>query len=75
VTCNYDGKHKHETIIEDNVKIGSDTMLVAPVKVGSRSVTAAGSVVTKDVPPDSLVAGVPAVIKKSLVERTDEKKG
>jgi bifunctional UDP-N-acetylglucosamine pyrophosphorylase/glucosamine-1-phosphate N-acetyltransferase len=75
VTCNYDGKHKHETIIEDNVKIGSDTMLIAPVRVGSRSVTGAGSVVTKDVPPDSLVAGVPAVIKKSLVERKDEKEG
>jgi bifunctional UDP-N-acetylglucosamine pyrophosphorylase/glucosamine-1-phosphate N-acetyltransferase len=75
VTCNYDGKQKHETIIEDNVKIGSDTMLVAPVKVGSRSVTAAGSVVTKDVPPDSLVAGVPAVIKKRLAERTDEREG
>lgn len=70
VTCNYDGKNKHETIIEDNVKIGSDTMLVAPVRVGARSVTAAGSVVTKDVPPDSLVAGVPAVVKKTF-KKTD----
>ena len=66
VTCNFDGKSKHETVIEDNVRIGSDTMLVAPVKVGSGSVTGAGSVVTKDVPPDSLVAGVPAVVKKRL---------
>lgn len=66
ITCNYDGKNKHETIIEDNVKIGSDTMLVAPVTVGSGSVTAAGSVVTRDVPPDSLVAGVPAVVKRKL---------
>ncbi|HEY3581614.1 MAG TPA: bifunctional UDP-N-acetylglucosamine diphosphorylase/glucosamine-1-phosphate N-acetyltransferase GlmU [Pyrinomonadaceae bacterium] len=66
VTCNYDGVRKHETIIEDDVKIGSDTMLVAPVRVGSRSVTGAGSVVTKDVPPDSLVAGVPAQVKKRL---------
>jgi len=66
ITCNYDGKEKHPTIIEDNVRIGSDTMLVAPVKVGSGSVTAAGSVVTEDVPPDTLVAGVPAVIKKRL---------
>ncbi|HEV8203646.1 MAG TPA: bifunctional UDP-N-acetylglucosamine diphosphorylase/glucosamine-1-phosphate N-acetyltransferase GlmU [Pyrinomonadaceae bacterium] len=66
VTCNYDGKNKHETIIEDDVKIGSDTMLVAPVRVGARSMTAAGSVVTKDVPPDSLVAGVPAEVKKKL---------
>ena len=66
VTCNFDGKNKHETIIEDEVKIGSDTMLVAPVRVGARSVTGAGSVVTKDVPPDSLVAGVPAEVKKKL---------
>ncbi len=71
VTCNYDGKTKHPTIIEDDVKIGSDTMLVAPVKVGKGSTTAAGSVVTEDVPPDTLVAGVPAVIKKHL-ERNDE---
>jgi bifunctional UDP-N-acetylglucosamine pyrophosphorylase/glucosamine-1-phosphate N-acetyltransferase len=66
VTCNYDGKNKHETIIEDDVKVGSDTMLVAPVRVGARSMTGAGSVVTKDVPPDSLVAGVPAEVKKKL---------
>lgn len=66
ITCNYDGKNKHETVIEDEVKIGSDTMLVAPVRVGKGSVTGAGSVVTKDVPPDTLVAGVPAVIKKKL---------
>ena len=66
VTCNYNGKRKHETIIEDDVKIGSDTMLVAPVRVGKGSVTGAGSVVTKDVPDDSLVAGVPAMIKKKL---------
>ena len=65
ITCNYDGVRKNETIIEDNVKIGSDTMLVAPVRVGARSVTGAGSVVTRDVPPDSLVAGVPATVKKS----------
>jgi bifunctional UDP-N-acetylglucosamine pyrophosphorylase/glucosamine-1-phosphate N-acetyltransferase len=66
VTCNYDGVRKHETIIEDDVKIGSDTMLVAPVRVGRGSVTGAGSVVTKDVPPDSLAVGVPAVVKKKL---------
>ena len=66
VTCNYDGVRKNETIIEDDVKIGSDTMLVAPVRVGRGSMTGAGSVVTKDVPPDSLVAGVPAVLKKKL---------
>ncbi|HKQ72300.1 MAG TPA: bifunctional UDP-N-acetylglucosamine diphosphorylase/glucosamine-1-phosphate N-acetyltransferase GlmU [Blastocatellia bacterium] len=68
VTCNYDGKQKHPTYIEDDVKIGSDTMLVAPVRVGRGSVTGAGSVVIKDVPPDSLVAGVPAQVKKKLKE-------
>ncbi len=71
VTCNYDGKSKHPTIIEDDVRIGSDTMLVAPVTVGKGAVTAAGSVVTKDVPPDTLVAGVPAVVKKKL-KNSDE---
>lgn len=71
VTCNYDGKNKHATIIEDNVRIGSDTMLVAPVRVGSGSITGAGSVVIKDVPPDSLVAGVPANVKKNLKEKTN----
>src|SRR5215468_2174484 len=68
VTCNYDGKHKHPTVIEDNVRIGSDTMLVAPVRVGKGSATAAGSVVTEDVPPGTLVAGVPAKVKKKLPE-------
>ena len=66
VTCNYDGKNKHQTIIEDHVRIGSDTMLVAPVRVGSGAVTAAGAVVTEDVPPKTLVAGVPAKVKKKL---------
>ena len=68
ITCNYDGKHKHPTIIEDNVRIGSDTMLVAPVTVGKGSVTAAGAVVTEDVPANTLVAGVPAKVKKKLTE-------
>lgn len=71
VTCNYDGKHKHPTVIGSRVRIGSDTMLVAPVCVGDGAVTAAGSVVTEDVPPDTLVAGVPAKIKKKLSEETE----
>jgi bifunctional UDP-N-acetylglucosamine pyrophosphorylase / glucosamine-1-phosphate N-acetyltransferase len=71
VTCNYDGKRKHPTTIEDNVKIGSDTMLVAPVRVGARSVTAAGAVVTEDVAPDTLVAGVPAKFKKKLAREEE----
>lgn len=71
VTCNYDGKHKHPTVIEDNVRIGSDTMLVAPVRVGSGSVTAAGSVVTEDVPPNTMVAGVPAKVKKKITKDSE----
>jgi bifunctional UDP-N-acetylglucosamine pyrophosphorylase/glucosamine-1-phosphate N-acetyltransferase len=66
ITCNYDGKAKHPTVIEDHVKIGSDTLLVAPVRVGHDSVTAAGAVVIEDVPPETLVAGVPAKVKKQL---------
>ncbi|MEW6736831.1 MAG: bifunctional UDP-N-acetylglucosamine diphosphorylase/glucosamine-1-phosphate N-acetyltransferase GlmU [Acidobacteriota bacterium] len=66
ITCNYDGKRKHATFIEDNVKIGSDTMLVAPVRVGQGAVTGAGTVVTKDIPAESLAVGVPAVVKKQL---------
>lgn len=64
VTCNFDGKQKHPTIIEDDVKIGSDTMLVAPVRVGRGAMTGAGAVVIEDVPPDSLAVGVPARVKK-----------
>ncbi|MCK4976525.1 MAG: bifunctional UDP-N-acetylglucosamine diphosphorylase/glucosamine-1-phosphate N-acetyltransferase GlmU, partial [Anaerolineales bacterium] len=60
VTCNYDGKEKHSTEIGEGVFVGSDTMLVAPVKIGDRARTGAGSVVTKDVPPDTLAVGAPA---------------
>lgn len=60
ITCNYDGTAKHRTIIEDGAFIGSDTMLRAPVTVGRGAVTGAGSVVTKDVPAGTTVAGVPA---------------
>jgi len=54
ITCNYDGIHKHRTVIEDGVFIGSDTQLVAPVTVKSGSIVAAGSTVTRTVPQDSL---------------------
>ena len=60
ITCNYDGKNKHQTHIGSGVKIGSDTMLIAPVTVGDGAMTGAGSVVTKDVPPHKLVVGAPA---------------
>ena len=54
VTCNYDGVKKHPTVIEDDVFIGSGNMLVAPVRIGQGSYTAAGSTITEDVPPHSL---------------------
>jgi len=68
VTCNFDGVNKNPTVIEDGVFIGSDTMLVAPVKIGRKSRTGAGAVVTKDVPPNKLVVGVPARELKDLKE-------
>ena len=60
ITCNYDGEKKHQTIIKDGVFVGSDSMLVAPLELGENSSTGAGSVVTKDVPPDTVVVGIPA---------------
>ena len=57
ITCNYDGVNKHKTDIKDEAFIGSNTMLVAPVTVGEKSVTASGSVVTKDVPDEALAFG------------------
>ena len=60
ITCNFDGTHKHPTEIGEGAFIGSDTMLVAPVKIGTGARTGAGAVVTRDVPPYSLAVGVPA---------------
>ena len=60
ITCNFDGEHKHPTEIGADAFIGSDTMLVAPVKIGKGAHTGAGSVVTHDVPDGDTVVGVPA---------------
>lgn len=60
ITANYDGVNKHRTEIEADAFIGSDTMLVAPLKVGKGARTGAGSVVTKDVPDHTVVVGIPA---------------
>ena len=57
VTCNYDGERKHQTTIGERAFVGSDSMLVAPVSVGDGATTAAGSVVTQDVPADALAVG------------------
>jgi bifunctional UDP-N-acetylglucosamine pyrophosphorylase/glucosamine-1-phosphate N-acetyltransferase len=70
ITLNYDGVRKHRTEIGDDAFIGSDTLLRAPIKVGARAVTGAGSVVTKDVPDDMLAVGIPARIRKKT-ERKD----
>jgi bifunctional UDP-N-acetylglucosamine pyrophosphorylase/glucosamine-1-phosphate N-acetyltransferase len=71
ITLNYDGVRKHRTEIGDDAFIGSDTLLRAPIKVGARAVTGAGSVVTKNVPDDMLAVGVPARIRKKT-ERKDK---
>ncbi len=57
ITCNYDGVHKHTTVIEDGAFIGSDTTLVAPVRVGKGSYVGAASCITEDVPEDALAVG------------------
>ena len=57
VTCNYDGVNKHKTKLDDEAFIGSNSSLVAPVRVGKKSYTGAGSVITKNVPPESLAIG------------------
>ena len=66
ITCNFDGTHKYATEIGEGAFIGSDTMLVAPVKIGAGAKTGAGAVITKDVPPNSLAVGVPARVIKEL---------
>ena len=62
VTCNFDGETKHETVIENHVFIGSDSMLIAPLHIGAGASTGAGAVVTKDVPAGAKVVGMPAKV-------------
>ena len=82
ITCNFDGADKHETEIGDGAFIGSGTLLVAPVRVGNNAMTGAGSVVTRDVPPEAIAYGVPARVRgmralpaKSEQDRSGEKRG
>jgi bifunctional UDP-N-acetylglucosamine pyrophosphorylase/glucosamine-1-phosphate N-acetyltransferase len=80
ITCNYDGVNKHKTILEDDVFIGSDSQLVAPVRVGRGAYVGAGSTITKDVPPDALALSraqqrvIEGWAAKKRAERKDKKK-
>ena len=76
ITCNYDGVNKNKTVLEDGVFIGSDTQLVAPVKVGRGAYVGAGSTITKDVPPDALaLSRVPQkMIEGWATKRREEQK-
>jgi bifunctional UDP-N-acetylglucosamine pyrophosphorylase / glucosamine-1-phosphate N-acetyltransferase len=70
ITCNYDGEKKYPTEIGEDVFIGSDTMLVAPVKLGNGARTGAGAVVTKNIPDDTLAVGMPARAIKKLQRKS-----
>jgi len=70
ITCNYDGIHKHKTVIDDDVFIGSDSTLVAPVRVGKGAYVGAASCITEDVPEDSLaVARGRQIVKEGWVRQ------
>ncbi len=72
ITANYDGERKHRTVIGDGAFIGSDTMLVAPVRIGAGARTSAGSVVTRDVPDGMLAIGAPARIRSPQTDHEKE---
>ena len=72
VTCNYDGVDKHQTVVGSRAFIGSDTMLVAPVRVGDGASTGAGSVVTRDIGEGEVAYGVPAKTRKPKIEGQSE---
>jgi bifunctional UDP-N-acetylglucosamine pyrophosphorylase/glucosamine-1-phosphate N-acetyltransferase len=74
ITCNYDGIHKHPTYIEDGVFVGSDTQLIAPVRIGKDAYVGAGSSITDDVPPESLaIARGRQTVKEGWVRQKKEK--
>ncbi len=74
ITCNYDGFAKHETVIEDEVFVGSNTNVVAPLTVGRGAIIAAGSTITDDVPPDAVAFGrAPQVNKEGRAAATRRK--
>ncbi len=74
ITCNYDGVSKHKTTIEDGVFVGSDSILIAPVRIGKGAYVAAASTVTEDVPPDSLAMGrARQIVKEGWAKAKREK--
>lgn len=72
ITCNFDGEKKHKTEIGANAFLGSDTMLVAPLSIGEGARTGAGSVVTKDVPKNTLAVGAPARAIRKLDKKNND---
>jgi len=74
ITCNYDGANKHRTVIEDNVHIGSDVQLVAPVTIGKGATIGAGATITKDVPPGGLTLTEKKQVSKPGWQRPVKKK-
>ena len=85
ITCNYDGVNKDKTIIGDDVFIGSNASLVAPVTIGDRAYTASGSVITQDVPADAVAFGrarqetkpgyAPVLRERALAKKAAKQKG
>lgn len=81
ITCNYDGVKKHTTVIEDNVFVGSDSQLVAPVKIGKGAYIGAGATITKDVPPMALALSrvkqrhIEGWAKKKLKSKSEKSRG
>ena len=71
ITANFDGREKHRTKIGADARIGSNTVLVAPVEVGDGAYTGAGAVVNRDVPPGAIARGVPARVEEGWVERRE----
>ena len=75
ITCNFDGQSKQRTVIGEDAFIGSDTMLIAPVRIGDRARTGAGAVVTRDVPDDGNAVGHPARLTPTRRSRQREERG
>ena len=74
IVCNYDGKKKHKTVIEEGAFVGSGTELIAPVKIGKKAYIGAGSTITEDVSPESLAVSRSQQVEKKNWSRRKRKK-